>query len=256
MKPGFHAYVQQAPQAAFDSLALGFAERTMRPDERARTRIRAGSHPDFLTIKPDGASIKIAQVRECLSTLSIRPFEGGRRGVVFFMAESMTAQAQNCLLKTLEEPPPDTAFLLLCERPGALLPTVRSRCMALPPAPLARAESTQDALGLIDAIRTLDPAHAAQTLPKERDALSGHLTTLLDGFGALIHETIGRALEGPAFYARCVHFIARAQQMLEANVGAALCAQWLCIQLKEENDDHRRWRKIQKDQQDLLLQPR
>src|SRR5262249_1635339 len=60
-----------------------------------------------------------------------RPFEGRRRVVIVDDADAMVAPAQNALLKTLEEPPPSSIFVLVTSRPDVLLPTVRSRCIRL-----------------------------------------------------------------------------------------------------------------------------
>jgi DNA polymerase-3 subunit delta' len=60
-----------------------------------------------------------------------RPFEGRRRVVIIDHADALVPQAQNALLKTLEEPPSGSAFLLVTSRPDALLPTVLSRCPRL-----------------------------------------------------------------------------------------------------------------------------
>jgi len=91
--------------------------------------IDAGDHPDAILIAPDGASIKIGQVRSLIKELSIRPYMGERRFVAFLAADLMTEQAQNALLKTIEEPGEGCSFLLLCESVDRLLPTIRSRCI-------------------------------------------------------------------------------------------------------------------------------
>ena len=74
---------------------------------------------------------KIEQVRDIVDRAGYRPFEGRRRVVVFDQADALVPQAQNALLKTLEEPPPSSVFLLVTSRPDALLPTVLSRCPKL-----------------------------------------------------------------------------------------------------------------------------
>jgi DNA polymerase-3 subunit delta' len=81
-------------------------------------------------IEPSGASIKIGQIRDMISDISLRP-DHGVRCVVIDQAEKMTEAAQNALLKTLEEAPPYAAFFLLTSLPEALLPTIRSRCVTL-----------------------------------------------------------------------------------------------------------------------------
>jgi DNA polymerase-3 subunit delta' len=100
---------------------------------RACDRIARGVHVDVIALEPDDkASIKIDVVRDVLAQAGYRPFEGRRRVVLIREAETLEPQAQNALLKSLEEPPPGTVFILTSALPGALLPTVRSRCMQLP----------------------------------------------------------------------------------------------------------------------------
>jgi DNA polymerase-3 subunit delta' len=99
---------------------------------RSCDRIARGVHVDVPMLEPDDrASIKIDVVREMLSKISYRPFEGRRRVVLVREADTLEPESQNALLKSLEEPPPGTMFILTTAVPGVLLPTVRSRCMRL-----------------------------------------------------------------------------------------------------------------------------
>jgi DNA polymerase-3 subunit delta' len=99
---------------------------------RACDRVSRGMHVDVLAIEPDvRASIKIDVIREVLDRTAFRPFEGRRRVVIIRDADTLEPAAQNALLKSLEEPPPSTVFILTTTVPSALLPTVRSRCMRL-----------------------------------------------------------------------------------------------------------------------------
>jgi DNA polymerase-3 subunit delta' len=99
---------------------------------RTCDRIARGVHVDVLALEPDDrASIKIDVVRDVLASAQYRPFEGKRRLVLIRDADTLEPPAQNALLKSLEEPPPATTFVLVTTVPGALLPTVRSRCMRL-----------------------------------------------------------------------------------------------------------------------------
>ena len=105
---------------------------------RACTRIARGVHPDVLIIEPgDSGSIKIDQVRELVDRAAYRPFEGKRRAVIIDEADALMQAAQNALLKTLEEPPSASVFILVTARPDALLATVRSRCPRLAFRPLS-----------------------------------------------------------------------------------------------------------------------
>jgi DNA polymerase-3 subunit delta' len=95
-------------------------------------RIARGVHPDVMTIEPgDTGSIRIDQIRDVVDRVGYRPFEGRRRVVIIDEADAMVEEAQNALLKTLEEPPSASVFVLVSSMPDALLPTVRSRCPRL-----------------------------------------------------------------------------------------------------------------------------
>lgn len=95
-------------------------------------RIARGVHADVLRIEPgDTGAIKIDQIREAIERAAYRPFEGRRRVVIIDRAEQMVANAQDAILKTLEEPPNASTFILVTDTPDTLLPTIRSRCQRL-----------------------------------------------------------------------------------------------------------------------------
>ena len=96
------------------------------------TRIARGVHADVLLVEPEeSGTIKIDQVREAIERTAYRPFEGRRRVVIIDDAHEIVEPAQNALLKTLEEPPATSSFVLVTSCPDLLLPTVRSRCQLL-----------------------------------------------------------------------------------------------------------------------------
>ena len=98
----------------------------------ACSKIARGSFADVLEVEPgETGSIAIDQVRQAVRQAAYRPFEGRRRVVVVRDAERLVSAAQNALLKTLEEPPASSQFILVTSRPGLLLPTVRSRLQRL-----------------------------------------------------------------------------------------------------------------------------
>jgi DNA polymerase-3 subunit delta' len=96
-----------------------------------------GSHADLSLIEPDGAQIKVDQVRALQRELSLAPNEGGRRVAILLGAERLNAAAANSLLKTLEEPPARTTLILVAEHADGLPATVRSRTMRIRFAPEA-----------------------------------------------------------------------------------------------------------------------
>lgn len=92
----------------------------------------AGNHPDILLVTPADKSIGIAQIHELQQKLSLRPYyTGSLRVAVITPADVLTDEAQNSLLKTLEEPPPGTVIVLAATAATKLLPTVLSRCMKI-----------------------------------------------------------------------------------------------------------------------------
>jgi DNA polymerase-3 subunit delta' len=94
---------------------------------RSCDRIARGVHVDVTALEPDDkATIKIDVIREMLATTGFKPFEGRRRVVLIREADTMQDGGQNALLKSLEEPPPGTMFILTTAVPGALLPTVHA----------------------------------------------------------------------------------------------------------------------------------
>jgi DNA polymerase-3 subunit delta' len=101
-------------------------------------KIDAGTHPDLVQIGPleDKRDIVIAQVRDVVLRCAYRPHEAPRRLVIVDPADRMNASAANALLKTLEEPPEATHFVLVSDAPTRLPITIRSRCQKLRFAPL------------------------------------------------------------------------------------------------------------------------
>ena len=102
---------------------------------RSCRQIEARTHPDFFVIEPDPEQatqqIKIEQVREIEHQIMYRPLIGERKICLIDDADRMTIGAANALLKTLEEPPAHSLFLLISSRPAALPATIRSRCQSL-----------------------------------------------------------------------------------------------------------------------------
>ena len=90
-------------------------------------------HPDLLRVRPEGTSrvVKVEQIREASEFLSMTSHAGGPKIVIIEQSHQMNASAANALLKTLEEPNPDSYLLLMTESVSSLMATIRSRCQRL-----------------------------------------------------------------------------------------------------------------------------
>ena len=103
-------------------------------------RAAAGHHPDIRLFEPEKGSLKIEAMREFNREIRFRPFEGRFRFFIVDQAETMTEEAANSILKTVEEPPESSRIILISAFPYQLLPTIRSRCQIFPFRPLSRKE--------------------------------------------------------------------------------------------------------------------
>jgi len=92
--------------------------------------LSAGTHPDLLQVEPEekGKTIPIDVIRSVSGFLALKSHYGGQQVVIIKPAEAMNRFAANSLLKTLEEPTPDTLLILITSQASLLLPTIRSRC--------------------------------------------------------------------------------------------------------------------------------
>jgi len=98
-------------------------------------------HPDLILISPEiGTSIQINQIRELNWKLSLKPFLTPFKVAMIDQAHLMNDEAQNCLLKTLEEPKGNAILILISEQPERLFPTILSRCQIIKFFPVKRAE--------------------------------------------------------------------------------------------------------------------
>jgi DNA polymerase III delta' subunit len=229
-------------------------------------RIARGIHPDVLLVEPgDSGTIKIDQVRDVIDRTAYRPFEGTRRVVIIGEADAVVDAAQHALLKTLEEPPPSSMFVLVTARPDALLPTVRSRCIRLwfavqdvddidaEARDVAERVLTHAAVATDDS-RRLDGAKELLTnnggsSAGDRELLASHLramASMLRDVEVLATCADARALTSPELKAalerlvpayqgqrgvRAFTAIDRALVALDRNAGVKVVADWVMLQL-------------------------
>lgn len=137
-----HAYLFVGPRGvgkatAAEMLAAGLLCEADTGAERPCGRcpscedVAAGRHVDVYTLEPDDDKILIDQVRRLQQRAMLRAVRGRYKLFVIEGADTATEQAQNALLKVLEEPPGNTVFILVAHRDTPLLPTIVSRCVAV-----------------------------------------------------------------------------------------------------------------------------
>lgn len=156
---------------------------------RSCVQLAAGSHPNLFWIQPlfddkndkQKRDISVEQLRDLGDKLVLSSHYGGAKVVVLDPADALNVSGVNALLKTIEEPPPNTYMLLVSERPMALAATLRSRCQRLRFAPPSDAEARAW-------LHEQEPALAGTTLERALElaqgaplrALAGHRSGLLD----------------------------------------------------------------------------
>ena len=135
--------------------------------------------PDIYTVQKDGASVKIAQIRELGGSIRYLPNELDHKIYIIEDTHTMTEQAQNALLLTLEEPPSYIIFFLLCESEEKLLETIKSR------APILRTEPISN-----EKIKEYLITHSDEAKKLGESKLSE-----LDAIVSIANGSIGRAME-------------------------------------------------------------
>ena len=239
-----------AAAAEPDMLEPGFA---VPIQNRTRTLIDAGSHPDYRELvrlpkdsdKPDGdlaRSITIAQVRGLLPMFATKPSMSPTRVVLIDAVDDLERPgASNALLKNLEEPPTGTIFILISHAPGRLLPTIRSRCRRLRFDPLnddqmlavlkPQLPDTSDAdLAAMIAAADGSPGRAMRYAGLAMAELDGAITSLADSSDSnnKLRTGLAKSLSSKASQPRYEAFLDRVPGFIakraEARAGASLHA--------------------------------
>jgi len=152
-------------------------------------QMKADLHPDFIFISPyKKNSIGVDDIRESInSTLNIMPYMGGYKIYVIKDAHKMTVQAQNALLKTIEEPPEYVIIILLCTNMDMLLETIKSRCIKLRLLPQAEDAIKKNLIKDIDII--------VQKPEQLSGNLAGYWSVRIDKANRIVFKIVNNTLE-------------------------------------------------------------
>ncbi len=131
-----------------------------------------GAHPDIITVLPEKKQIGVDDIRQVIKSISIKPYMADKKVVIIPDADGITQEAQNALLKVLEEPPEYVVFIILIQNAELLLDTILSRVMKLSLAPYTE-EDVKKALGGDNALIAASENNIGKAL-----ALSGDETYL------------------------------------------------------------------------------
>ncbi len=134
-----HGKADTAQGGMFDDAPAVYPETMdIDPNDPVCRLVASGAHPDLLVLErgidekgKDKQALDVAQLRKVAPFLRMTASEGGWRVVIVDDADTMNRNAQNALLKILEEPPENVLLILVAHRSGALIPTIRSRCRVI-----------------------------------------------------------------------------------------------------------------------------
>jgi DNA polymerase-3 subunit delta' len=159
-----------------------------------------GEHPDLLWLErgPSDTRVRIGQIRALQAALRLQAHQGGRRAAVVADAEWLNQEAQNALLRLLEEPPPETTLVIVSASPAGLLATLRSRCQRIafrPPSapPLDVAQAPEPVREVLERLARLDALSVSELLDwaaecrGTRSAAAASVATLLETACAWLH---------------------------------------------------------------------
>lgn len=202
-----HAYLFGGPDGVGKELtAVGFVQALFCPQAPEEgcgacstcLRVAGGNHPDVVWVMPEAeqiarkragrsdftgapsAFIRVEQVRALQERLAYRALEGTRKVALLLEAHQLNAQAQNALLKTLEEPPGEATLILVTASPDRLLPTIRSRCAKIPFGPLPLEVVARH----LKTAHRYEPAAASLAAAMGGGSLARALAVDLEGLGA------------------------------------------------------------------------
>lgn len=193
-------------------------------------KMQTDNHPDYHVLGEDlkVKSIKIEEIRKAIEEASLRPYEGQWKVFVILQAGRMTPDASNAMLKTLEEPPERTVFILTAESKQEMLETIQSRCfeIRMKPEPVP----VQEIGVLAFSGKTWEDffeEHAAGERSEIKETLDG----LMNFFRRQITEAQDQTLSLPRI--KAVDYLLQTKDALDSNVNPKIALTRLAMQFRK-----------------------
>ena len=220
----------------------------------------ANSNPDFSIIVPDGKSIKIEQIRNLQARIVEKPISSSKKVYIIDDADTMTEESQNCLLKTLEEPPEYAMIILIASNENRMLQTIKSRCVIIRFEDLTNEEISQILhTNDQDIIRLCEGSVAkADTISEKREmfaqlkiiadylsknslidvsnnsdllySLKDDIMTLLDFLNIIFFEKAKENIK----YSKAISIIEKTKKKILANNNYDMCIDYMLMHIWEE----------------------
>ena len=230
------------------------------------------NNPDFEFIEPDGNNIKIDQIRQMNSKVMEKPIISEKKVYIINGSEKMTKEAQNSLLKTLEEPPQYVVIILICSKENDLLNTIKSRCTKIKFNDLSNEEineylklnnygilennflnlsqgSIKKAIGVISSkelyekisslfnniknINKIEFIRNNEFLYKEKEKIG----EILEYINVLIYNQMKNSIENKLNYINCINIVEDTKKRLKANSNFDMCIDNLLFNIWEEMNE-------------------
>lgn len=234
------------------------------------------NNPDFKIIKPDGNNIKIEQIRQMNSKIVEKPIIAQKKVYIINDCEKMTKEAQNSLLKTLEEPPKYVVIILICSKENYLLNTIKSRCTKVVFNNLSNDElnkylmennyetlennlinlaqgsiknaievisnkelynNLEDLINNIKKLNKIEFIKNNEFLYKEKEKIN----EILEYINVLMYNQMKNSIENRLNYINCINIVEDTKKRLKANSNYDMCIDNLLFGIWEEfNEKHSR----------------
>lgn len=219
---------------------------------KACRKVRDGVHPDVYSVETAGGkqATGVGEIREMIADCYIKPNEG--QGKVYFIFDKMTPEAQNALLKILEEPPQNVQFVITTEKSTLLLKTVLSRSVLFKLTQSGEDKTSDEAFEIAVEIARAVPQNielpllgATSRLLKSRELTKQVLEQLSEFFTMALEEKylgeggyedyitgMTRMLKRGSIV-KLFDVVSKAQEMLSHNCNMNVLVTWLCANIRE-----------------------